>query len=96
MEILMFLSNFQPKKITILAIFIRKIVKNSKIGGFGCRKSSKFEENSMTNTFSLVPQINHPVALCACHQRDQIGSQSVLKSRSTEKHEVICPKAICI
>ena len=61
----MVLSNLKPKKITILAFFIRKKVKNSKIGGFGCKKSSNFEENSMIYTYSLVPKIDHPVALCA-------------------------------
>ena len=37
-----------------------------KIGGFDCKKSSKFEENSKINIYSFVPvpQIDHPVALC--------------------------------
>ena len=53
----MILTNFKPQKITILAIFIRKIVQNS-------QKSSKFEENSKINNYSLVPQIDHHIALC--------------------------------
>ena len=35
-----------------------------KIGGFSCKKSSKFEENSMINIYFLVPKIDYPVALC--------------------------------
>ena len=56
-----------------MANFSRKIVKIHKIGGFGCKKSSKFEENSMINIYSLVPQIDLPVALCNGVVR--IGSQ---------------------
>ena len=48
-----------------MSIFIRKMVRNSKIGGFGGKKSSKFEEIPIINIYSLlVPQIDHPVALC--------------------------------
>ena len=34
-----------------------------KIGDFGFKKSSKFEENSQDQYISLVPQTNHSVAL---------------------------------
>ena len=37
--------------------------KNHIIGDFCCKKSSKFEENSKITIYSLVPQIDHPVAL---------------------------------
>ena len=35
-----------------------------KIVDFGCKKPSNFDKDSKINTFSLVPQIDHPVALC--------------------------------
>ena len=44
-----------------MTISIRTLVKN---WGFWLQKSSKFEENSKINIYSLVPQIDHPVALC--------------------------------
>ena len=34
-----------------------------KIGGFVCKKSSKFEENPIIIFYTLVPLIDHPVAL---------------------------------
>ena len=48
-----------------MANFIRKIVEIHKIVAFGSKKSSKFEENSKKNMHPSVPQIDHPVALCA-------------------------------
>ena len=47
-----------------MTIFIRKLVKNSQNWGFWLQKSSKFDENSKFNNYSLVPQIDRPVALC--------------------------------
>ena len=47
-----------------MAIFIRQIVKNSQNWWFWLQKSSKFEENSKIIIQSLVPQIDHPIALC--------------------------------
>ena len=44
--------------------FCRKIVKNTQNWWFGCKKSSIFEENLKINIYSLVSQIDHPVALC--------------------------------
>ena len=51
-------------KITILASFIWKIDKNLRNWWFWLQKSSKFEENLIIDIYSLVPQIDHPVALC--------------------------------
>ena len=48
-----------------MAISIWEIFKNHKIGGFGSKNLSKFEENSINKFYSLVLKIHHPViALC--------------------------------
>ena len=57
----MILINFKPKNHNVGHFF--KIAKNSQNLWFWLKKSSKFEENSMINIYSLVPQIDHPVAL---------------------------------
>ena len=59
----MILRNFKPKKMTFWPFLLEKYPKIHKIGGFGCKKSLKFEENPKINIYSLVPQIDHPVAL---------------------------------
>ena len=59
----MIFTNFKPKKSPFWPFLVEKLPKIHQIG-FGCKKSSKFEENS--NIYSLVPQIYHPVSLCAC------------------------------
>ena len=43
-----------------------------KIGGFDCKKSSKFEEDSKINIHFLVPPIFHPVALWVCQLLNSI------------------------
>ena len=65
LEIFMILCNFKPKKSSFWPFLLEKQPKNHKIGGFGCKKSSKFEENSKMNIYSLVPHIDYPVALCS-------------------------------
>ena len=55
---------FISLKICILAFLFAKYSKMLKIVGFCCNNSSKFEENSKINIYSLVSQIDHPVALC--------------------------------
>ena len=50
------------------AINLRHLKKGEVFGnfghfGFGCKKSSKFEENPIINIYSLVPQIGYLVAL---------------------------------
>jgi len=67
LEIFMILSNFKPKRSLFWPSLLEKLSKILKIGDFGCKKSSKFEENSKINNYSLVPQIDHPVALCSKH-----------------------------
>ena len=54
------------KKSAFWPFLLEKWSKIHKIDDFGCKKSSKFEENSKINIYSLVPQIDHPVALCEC------------------------------
>ena len=58
----MILSNFKPKKSPFWLFLLEKLSKNHKIGDFGFKKLSKFEENSKINIYSLVPQIDHHVA----------------------------------
>ena len=58
LEILMILSNFKPKKSTFWPFFIENWSKIHKIGGFGCKKSTKFEENPIINFYSLVSAAN--------------------------------------
>ena len=54
-----------PKIVPFWPFLLEKMSKIHKIGWFGGKKkSSKFEENSKINIYSLVPQIDHPVALC--------------------------------
>ena len=60
-----------------MAIFIRKIVRNSQNWWFCQQKSSKFEENSKINNYSLVPQIEHPVAQCAGQQTNFLRKTKV-------------------
>ena len=52
-----------------MPFLLEKSSKIHKIGGFGCKKSSKFEENSKINIYSLVPQIDHSVALCSSQKQ---------------------------
>ena len=58
LEIFMILTNFKPKKSPFWPFLLEKLSKNHeiKIGDFGCKKSSKFEENLKINNYSLVPQ----------------------------------------
>ena len=58
------LSNFKPQKSLFWPLLLEKYPNIQKIGGFGCKNSSKYEENSKINIYSLVLQIDHPVALC--------------------------------
>ena len=53
----------------------------------GKRKPSKFEENSKINIYSLVPQSDHLVALCAGCLQMQImaGSYSVMNETISTK-----------
>ena len=59
-EILLILKNFKPKKITILAIFIRKIFKNSQNCWFLLQIILIWTKIKI---YFPVPQIDHPVAL---------------------------------
>ena len=52
------------KKLQFWPFLFEEYSKIHKIGGFGCKKSLKFEENSKINIYSLVPQIDNPVVLC--------------------------------
>ena len=54
----------RDQKLPFRPLLIVNCSKIPKIGGFGCKKLSKFEEISKINIYSLVPQIEHPVALC--------------------------------
>jgi len=60
----MIFSNFKPKKSPFLPFLLEKWSKIHKIRDFGYKISSKFENNQISIFFSLVPQIDHPVALC--------------------------------
>ena len=64
-EILRILSNFlkaySPIKLQFWSFLLEKYSLIHKIGGFGCKNSSKFEENSKINIYYLVPQIEHHV-----------------------------------
>ena len=64
LEFFMILSNLKPKKSPFWTFLLEKCSKIHKIVGFGCKKSLKFEENPKINIYSLVPEIDHPVALC--------------------------------
>ena len=44
-------SNFKPKKSPFWPFLLEKWSKIHKIGDFGCKKSSKFEENSKSIFF---------------------------------------------
>ena len=59
----MILTNFKPKYY-FGHFYFQKQPKIYKSDDFGCKISSKFEENSKINIYSLVPKIDHPVALC--------------------------------
>ena len=48
-----------------MAILLEKLSKIHKICGSDYKTSSQFEENSKINISSLVPQIDHSVALCS-------------------------------
>ena len=50
----MILSNFKPKVSPFCPFLLEKYSKIHKIGGFGCKKSSNFDENSKINIYSLV------------------------------------------
>ena len=80
MEILKILSNFKPK--------------NHHFGhfGFGCKKSSKFEENPIINIYSLVPQIDHPAALCV---RIVVKKTSVKNMSQEGNHFFKVQKSFC-
>ena len=54
----MILSNFKHEKSSFWPFLLEKYSKIYKIGGFGCKKSSKFDENLKINIYSLVPQID--------------------------------------
>ena len=60
LENLRILSDF----LAFFAIFFKIFPKFHKIGGFGCKKSSKFAGNLVTNIHSWMPKIDHSVALC--------------------------------
>ena len=72
----MIFSNFKPKKSPFFPFLLEKWTKIHKIDDFGYKKSSKFEGNSMINSFSLVPQIDHPVALCLCALAQSISCRN--------------------
>ena len=63
LEILMILSYFKPKKSPFWLFLIENWSKIHKIGDYCGKKSSKSEEYSKINFYSLVPKIDHPVAL---------------------------------
>ena len=63
LENLMILSYFKPKKSPFWPFLKENWSKIHKIGDFCCKKASKFDENSKINIHSLVPQIDHHVAL---------------------------------
>ena len=59
----MILSNFNPKKLPFWAFLLEKLSKIHKIGDFGCKNHQYLKKNSNINNYSLVPQIDHLVAL---------------------------------
>ena len=70
----MILSYFKPKKSPFWLFLIENWSKIHKIGDYCGKKSSKSEENSKINIYSLVPKIDHLVALCGYVYRHLFSS----------------------
>ena len=50
----MIFSNFNPKKLVFWPFFKEKYSKTRKIDNFGCKKTSKFEENPQDQNLFLI------------------------------------------
>ena len=57
-------GKFKPKNHHFDHVYMKSSQKFTKLVVLVAKKLSKFEENSKIKMYSLVPQIDHPVALC--------------------------------
>ena len=68
------LSNFKPEKSPIWPFLLEQWSKIHKIGGFGCKKSSKFKEIFVPReSRENMPKVLNCISLEQCILSDQTG-----------------------